>query len=69
MQIYEFGEWEFYDLEKDPDEIANVCNDPDYQTQVATLKSELENLRVQYGDQTVTGVRPQAWRDEHRAIK
>ena len=69
MQIYEFGEWEFYDLEKDPDEIANVYNDPDYQTQVATLKSELENLRVQYGDQTVTGVRPQAWRDEHRAIK
>jgi len=69
MQIYEFGEWEFYDLEKDPDEIVNVYNDPDYQTQVANLKSELESLRVRYGDQTVTGVRPQAWRDKHRLVK
>ena len=69
IQIYEFGEWEFYDLEKDPDESTNVYNDPAYQEQVATMKAELESLRVRYGDNTVTGMRDEAWRNQYRLVK
>jgi arylsulfatase A-like enzyme len=69
MNIYEFGEWEFYDLEKDPDELHNVYSDPDYQDQVAQMKSELETLRLKYRDETVTPMRPQQWRDKYRVAK
>ncbi len=69
MHIYEFGEWEFYDLEKDPDELHNVYNDPEYQDQVAQMKSELETLRLKYRDETVTPMRPQQWRDKYRVAK
>ena len=69
IQIYEFGEWEFYDLEKDPDELSNVYNDPEYQDEVSAMKSELERLRTKYGDNTVTGMKTQAWRDKYRLIK
>ncbi len=69
IQIYEFGEWEFYDLEKDPDEKNNVYNDPDYQEEVAAMKAKLESLRVQYGDDTVTGKRPQEWINQYRPSK
>ena len=47
IQIYEFGEWEFYDLKVDPDERQNLYGDPDYQDEIATLKLELEQLRRQ----------------------
>lgn len=69
IQIYEFGEWEFYDLEKDPDEKQNLYNDPDYQTQIAAHKQELESLRNRYGDDTVTGLRPAPWREKYRLAK
>ena len=69
IQFYEFGEWEFYDLEKDPNEMINLYNDPDYQDEVSTMKSELERLRTEYGDNTVTGMKTQAWRQKYRTIK
>jgi arylsulfatase A-like enzyme len=69
IQFYEFGEWEFYDLQKDPDELNNVYEDGDYEEQIATMKSELERLRVQFGDQTVTEMRPKEWRDKYRVVK
>jgi len=69
IQIYEFGEWEFYDLETDPDENTNQYNNPEYKTQIATMKAELESLRVRYGDETVTGTRPKEWRDKYRLTK
>ena len=46
------NEWEFYDLEKDPDELHSVYNDPEYAEAVAELKRELARLRKQYGDDT-----------------
>ena len=50
MQFYQFANWEFYDLEKDPDEIKNQYGNPDYADEVAKLKAQLESLRVQYED-------------------
>ena len=64
-----FGEWEFYDLLEDPDELNNVYDDPAYQQQVAMMKSELERLRVLYKDETVTGMRDEAWRAKYRKFK
>ncbi len=69
MQFYEFGEWEFYDLETDPDEKTNVYHDPEYQDEIAMLKSELKSLQGRYGDNTVTEIRPQEWRDKYRKFK
>ncbi len=48
----EVNEWEFYDLEKDPDELHSVYDDPEYAEAVAELKRELARLRKQYGDDT-----------------
>lgn len=69
LNIYEFGEWEFYDLKNDPDELKNVYDDPEYRDQVAQMKSELESLRLNYGDNTVTPMRPRQWRDKYRVVK
>ena len=69
IQIYEFGEWEFYDLLKDPDELNNVYDDPAYQQEVSMMKSELERLRVHYKDETVTGMRDESWRAKYRKFK
>ena len=43
-------EWELYDLEKDPQEMESVCDDPAYADIVAELKTELDRLRKLYGD-------------------
>ena len=69
MQIYEFDEWEFYDLKKDPDEKTNLYEDPKYAKQVSVLKTELERLRVHYKDDTVTKVRPEKWQMNYRKVK
>jgi len=69
FHIYEFDEWEFYDLEKDPDELTNLYNDPDYQDEISTMKSELEKLRTAYGDNTVTGPKSKEWQQQYRLIK
>jgi len=47
---YDIDAWELYDLQKDPDEINNVYNNPDYQTIVKDLKIQLQKLREQYKD-------------------
>ncbi|MEN8249792.1 MAG: sulfatase/phosphatase domain-containing protein [Bacteroidota bacterium] len=47
---YDVDEWEFYDLEKDPNEIQNVYFDPAYQSIISELKEELQYLREQYQD-------------------
>lgn len=42
------GEWELYDLEKDPSEMNNVYDNQEYAEIVVQLKKELANLRVKY---------------------
>lgn len=47
---YDIDEWEMYDLEKDPDEMQSIYNDPAYAQIRETLHQKLEELRKQYGD-------------------
>jgi hypothetical protein len=50
IYFYELGEWELYDLEKDPNELKSVYSDPAYAPVVQELKAELERLRKELGD-------------------
>ncbi|WP_145313934.1 sulfatase family protein [Gimesia fumaroli] len=48
IDFYNLGEWELYDLEKDPREMKNVYADPEYAQVVTDLKAELKRLQTQY---------------------
>ncbi len=50
---YDIDEWELYDLEKDPEELMNVYNDPAYAEVVKDMHAELERLRAQYKDESM----------------
>ena len=45
IHFYTIGEWELYDLEKDPHELVNVYGRPEYAKVQAELAAELEQLR------------------------
>ncbi|NGP77350.1 sulfatase [Balneolaceae bacterium YR4-1] len=47
---YSIDEWEFYDLEKDPDELKNLINEPQYQDKIEELKQRLNGLQETYKD-------------------
>ncbi|MBT32349.1 MAG: sulfatase [Thalassobius sp.] len=47
---YDIDHWELFDLEKDPDEMQNVYNDPDYAEIQEQLHKQLEELRAEYKD-------------------
>ena len=46
--FFDVGEWELFDLEKDPKQLKSVFNDPAYAEVAANLKDELARLRAQY---------------------
>lgn len=50
IHFYETDEWECFDLERDPDELRSVYEDPDYAPIAEDLKRELTRLRGHYGD-------------------
>ena len=47
---YDIDAWELYDLQKDPHELNNVYENPEYAGVVAQLESRLRQLRREYGD-------------------
>ncbi|MBI4624266.1 MAG: sulfatase [Verrucomicrobia bacterium] len=49
VRFYGTGEdyWELFDLERDPQELRSVYNDPEYATTVAQLTKELSRLRTE----------------------
>lgn len=47
-------EWELYDMEKDPQELRNVINDPAYIDLVPALKYQLKQLQQHYQDTNPT---------------
>jgi arylsulfatase A-like enzyme len=51
----ELKEWELYDLQKDPHELHSVYDDPAYADVVEQMKVELQRLKDQYKDDSVTG--------------
>jgi hypothetical protein len=52
IHYYQTGEWELFDLERDPLELTSVFSDPAYDSVVEELRSELIRLRDLYQDQT-----------------
>jgi arylsulfatase A-like enzyme len=48
MHFYELDEWEFYDLQNDPQELKSVYDDPAYAADVQRLAAELIKLKAQY---------------------
>lgn len=47
---YDINEWELYDLEKDPEEMKNVYNDPSYAKVKKMLTKKLAKVRRYYKD-------------------
>jgi hypothetical protein len=48
IHYYELGEWELFDLARDPNELNSLYGDPAYAPIVATLEQQLNDMRVQY---------------------
>jgi arylsulfatase A-like enzyme len=48
IHFYNLGEWEFYDLKKDPSEMKNCYDCEQYKDVVEDLKNELKELRIKY---------------------
>ena len=55
---YDIDEWELYDLEKDPQEMNNVYEDPAYGEIREQLMEKLHELQAQYqdGDSLATAI-------------
>ena len=47
---YKRGEWEYFDLEKDPEEWRNEYGNPLYAGRIEALKKRLQELRAELGD-------------------
>jgi arylsulfatase A-like enzyme len=48
IEFYTKGEWEFYDLHKDPMEMNNEYSNPKYEKMIGDMKQELEKLMSTY---------------------
>jgi len=48
IHFYDIGEWELYDLQKDPTEMKSVYADPAYAEAAKKMSAELERLRRVY---------------------
>ena len=67
MHFYQFGdEWEFYDLENDPDELTNEYDNPEYAEAISDMKNELKRLERYYDDTSDMSVKPKQWQLEVR---
>lgn len=66
MHFYQFGEWEFYDLNSDPDERTNLYKNPKYSAQVASMKAELDRIKDQYTDDSDFSEKPEPWQQKYR---
>lgn len=66
IHFYQFDEWEFYNLSKDPFEMENLYSDDDFKDQIRTLKDLLLENRNKYLDKTDTSIMPEEWRKIYR---
>lgn len=48
----DYGEWELFDLDTDPDQLQSVYGHPDYIDIQVELKEQLRRLQEKYGDDT-----------------
>ncbi len=66
IHFYPFGEWEFYDLEADPQELTNQYENPTFAGTIAALKTRLDELAAQYEDDTDISEKPDEWKTRIR---
>lgn len=62
MHFYEFGEWEFYDLENDPEELNNLYGKSEFAELIETHKAKLASLQEYYDDDSELPEMPEAWK-------
>jgi arylsulfatase A-like enzyme len=67
IYFYHFDEWEFYDLQTDPDELSNLYNDPSHRDKITEMKQRLAALRDKYEDDSNVSEMPESWREAVRA--
>jgi hypothetical protein len=48
IHYYQLGEWELFDLEKDPHELTSAYDNPEYAGKVSDMKTELDRLRKHF---------------------
>lgn len=51
VYYYKRAEWEYFDIERDPEELENRYSDPACQKRIAELKGVIATLRERYGDE------------------
>jgi arylsulfatase A-like enzyme len=56
---YNIDAWEMYDLQEDPHELNNICDDPGYASVRSQLEKRLAELRAHYGDSDDNKFMPQ----------
>ena len=66
MHFYEYDEWEFYDLETDPDELTNLYENQDYSKTIEAVRQQLVDLRAGYKDTGDVSKKPLQWRQKNR---
>lgn len=66
MHFYEFGEYEMYDLQADPDELDNLAEKPEHAEMLAALKQELLELKAHFKDPMDLTPKPKAWQTKVR---
>lgn len=47
---FDIDQWELFDLEKDPHEMVNVYNSPEYKEIQEDIAAELNKMRIEFGD-------------------
>jgi arylsulfatase A-like enzyme len=62
MHFYEFGEWEFYDLENDPEELNNLYGKSEFAELIETHKAKLVSLQDYYDDDSELPEMSEAWK-------
>ena len=67
IHFYQFkDEWEFYDLEKDPEELTNLYENKSAQEEIESVRSRLIKLRQHYEDDSDVSEKPQKWQAKFR---
>jgi arylsulfatase A-like enzyme len=66
IRFYQLDEWEFYDLQTDPDEKQNQFSNPDYQQVIAQHQKQLDAIRKEYADDSDVNVMPESWRKQYQ---
>ena len=66
IHFYQFDEWEFYDLQKDPSESENAYASEAYRPQIEKMKELLLQDRKKYLDQSDISIMPEEWRKIYR---